>query len=132
MKYSPFKVAQFCWNPDQPLAHHNMCEIVTNLSTKPHLKRSILSCIKKLQINMCLSHVSIKVLFYYKMSKIKCVVLCCSMCCKWLYFPSSSGFHSQILFCNEAVNSSCLHQETSLVALNGSLAETPSSPGQRH
>lgn len=34
--------------------------------------------------------------------------------------------------CNEAVNNSYLYQEKTPMALNGSLAEAPGSPGQRH
>lgn len=34
--------------------------------------------------------------------------------------------------CNEAVNNSYLYQGKTPMALNGSLAEAPGSPGQRH
>lgn len=48
----------------------------------------------------------------------------------WFYF-----FHLSLpaidLICNETVNNS-LYQPKTLMVLNGSLAEMPGSPGQRH
>lgn len=45
-------------------------------------------------------------------------------------FPSSPPVID--LICNEAVNNSYLYQGMTPMALNGSLAEAPGSPGQRH